>query len=159
MKGKTSSNIQTKRKKLSLTFNDDARKEYLTGFRKRRQERKVKAQDMLEKKLKDKIRQERNKRRKKTQEKVDKLLEGMNVPGEEVETEHKCEKVDFGTHEAIVKTCIDFGESGLILAPSQHDEGAPVQSQAEMKERKKNSQYNNKRNEKEKKKTKQKKKR
>merc|ERR1712187_754737 len=103
-----------KKKKVFLTFNEEARKEYLTGFRKRRQERKDKAHNMLERKLQRKVREERIKRRKTTQEKVDKRLQGINLPGEtnSEETTRNSETVDFGSHEAVVTVC-DFGDSGL----------------------------------------------
>lgn len=113
-----------KKKKVYVTFDENARKDYLTGFRKRRNERKLNAQHMLDKKLKDKIKQERVKRKKKTQEKVTKLLEGINVPGETDSTDQVIEeqdKVDFGTHEVVIKSCIDYSESGLIIAHSKDD--------------------------------------
>merc|ERR1711936_256901 len=117
-----------KKKKVYLTFDADARKEYLTGFRKRRQERKDKGHEMLEKKLKQKIQAERNKRRKTTKEKVDKLLEGINLPGEGEgvgdQGAGESETVDFGTHEAVVTVC-DFGDSGLVVAPNSHDSEEP----------------------------------
>lgn len=34
-------------------------------------------------------------------------------------TSEQCEKVDFGTHEVMIKTDIDFAETGLIMAQSK----------------------------------------
>merc|ERR1712142_618402 len=112
-----------KKKKVYIAFNEEARKDYLTGFRKRRQERKDHAHNMLEKKLQRKVKDERNKRRKTTQEKVDKLLQGINLPGDDNgEETGSSETVDFGSHEAVVTVCAGFGDSGLVLAPSENDE-------------------------------------
>ena len=118
---KPPSDQKAKKKKCYINFDESARKEYLTGFHKRKQERKIKGQQMLDKKLKDKIKEERLKRRKTTKEKVEKLLEGITLPGKEEGEPEQLDTVDFGSHEVIVKSSIDFAESGMILAPSQKD--------------------------------------
>jgi len=128
--GKTGAPPLAKRKKVFVPFNEEARKEYLTGFRKRRQERQEKAHIMLERKLERKIKDQRNKRRKKTQEKVDQLLKGVRLPGDDEEEMGEegvvdsgvSETVDFDDHTAVVTVCAGFGESGLVLAPSQDDD-------------------------------------
>ncbi|XP_054163587.1 nucleolar protein 12-like [Oppia nitens] len=55
--------VHKKRPKLELTFDSDDRKEYLTGFQKRKSERKIKAKHELELKLKE------DKKRRKQQQK------------------------------------------------------------------------------------------
>ncbi|XP_057298681.1 nucleolar protein 12-like isoform X1 [Hydractinia symbiolongicarpus] len=133
--GKVPTPGHKKRNKLILSFDDSARKlvfylrEYLTGFRKRRQQRKEKAQTEIEKKLKNKIRQERTKKRKANQDKINDILQGIHMPYDNMNTtSEQCEKVDFGTHEVTIKTDIDFAETGLIMAQSKNDEVTPASS-------------------------------
>merc|ERR1719348_2786946 len=113
-----------KKRKVYVAFNEEARRNYITGFRKRRQERQEKAHTMLERKLQRKIKEERNKRREKTKEKMNKLLNGINLPGDEEQAGDlgTSETVDFGSHEAVVTVCAGFGDSGLVLAPSEKEE-------------------------------------
>ena len=53
MEKKTSK--KNKRNKTSIVFNEASRKEFLTGFRKRKNERRKKAKEQLEKEYKDEI--------------------------------------------------------------------------------------------------------
>ena len=52
-----------KRNKTSIVFNEASRKEFLTGFRKRKNERRKRANDQLEKEYKNEVRKAKIKAR------------------------------------------------------------------------------------------------
>ncbi|CAI2726599.1 unnamed protein product [Schistosoma spindalis] len=66
-----------KRPKLSLIFDEEKRKEYLTGFRKRKLERKERGRKAAEKQLKDEIKAVKEKYREAARQK----LENIRLPG------------------------------------------------------------------------------
>lgn len=65
-----------KRKKITLVFDEKKRREFLTGFRRRKLERKKKAQEELQKQLKE----ERKKIKQEAREQYKKLLSHRDIP-------------------------------------------------------------------------------
>ncbi|KAL6440268.1 hypothetical protein ACFW04_003086 [Cataglyphis niger] len=65
-----------RRKKITLVFDEEKRREFLGGFRKRKLERKKKAQEQLQKQLKE----EQKKIKQAARERYKKLLSHRNVP-------------------------------------------------------------------------------
>lgn len=110
-----------KRKKVAIMFDDKTRSEYLSGFHKRKQQRRVKAQTEIAQKLKQKIREERNKNRKKMKKRAEDVLAGVygieKLIGEEADT--ATEKVEFENHEVFVNTEMDLGDSGFLLSTNE----------------------------------------
>lgn len=69
-----------RRDKLVVTYDEDARKEYLTGFRKRKQQRRKDAQDKIQQRLKDEKRAEKAEQRKAAREELTTTIE-YDIPG------------------------------------------------------------------------------
>lgn len=65
-----------KRKKITLVFDENKRREFLTGFRKRKLQRKQKAKEELQQRLKE----ERKKIKQETRERYKKLLSNRDIP-------------------------------------------------------------------------------
>jgi len=133
-----------KKKKVVISFDEEARKDYLTGFQKRRQQRKDKALEDLDLKLKHKIRAERNKRRKETKEKVETLLKGVGLFDEnddDIADHPDAETVDFGTHEVIVKSGLDFSETTLQPSHKESSERKKPQNNLKVQQEKKVSKW------------------
>jgi len=110
-----------KKTKIVVKFDEDARKDYLTGFHKRKQERRSIAAQSIEKKLKHKVQQERNKRRSATKAKVDEIMKGIGLFDEPVShvTSSNVEKVEFDSHEVTINTNVDFTDTGLVMGNSR----------------------------------------
>lgn len=60
---KLKENKKNRRSKTTISFNEDSRKDFLTGFRKRKNERKKKAKDQLEREYKEEVRKAKQKAR------------------------------------------------------------------------------------------------
>ncbi|XP_002156346.1 nucleolar protein 12 [Hydra vulgaris] len=110
-----------KKQRVVISFDEEARKEYLTGFRKRKTERKNKAKLEIERKLKTQINQERNKRRKVMQEKVNEILKHVEMPSDSLALDSTVDKVDFGSHEVLIKSDINFSDTGLIVTNNESE--------------------------------------
>ncbi|XP_057321714.1 uncharacterized protein LOC130665390 [Microplitis mediator] len=77
-----------KKRKVTLVFDEDKRKEYLCGFRKRKLERKLKAKQEIEAQWKE----EKKRIKKEAQEKFKKLVSQRDVPElEELLSQHEYE--------------------------------------------------------------------
>uniref|UniRef100_A0A7M5X229 Nucleolar protein 12 n=1 Tax=Clytia hemisphaerica TaxID=252671 RepID=A0A7M5X229_9CNID len=117
-----------RRKKLVISFDDKNRSEYLTGFQKRKQQRRLKAQNDIEKKLKQKVRDERNKKRKAMKEKAEEILSGvygadeLTKDQEDTVSQSATEKVEFENHEVFVNTDLNFADSGFFIENTQERE-------------------------------------
>ncbi|EDV19562.1 uncharacterized protein TRIADDRAFT_62020 [Trichoplax adhaerens] len=75
MKGKSK---KSKRDKLILTFDEDSRRDYLTGFRKRKNMRRKKAKEQEEKLKKDCIRNAKQKKKKELEQKLHEREQRIN---------------------------------------------------------------------------------
>jgi len=105
---------KNKRNKTSIVFNEASRKEFLTGFRKRKNERRKRANDQLEKEYKNEVRKAKIKAREdvisaKTSgassqivPEIEHLLKGRSVSQSTIE--------DYGSHTVSVTHLNGFGK-------------------------------------------------
>merc|ERR1712050_684044 len=90
--------------KTKLLFDDEARTNYLKGFSKRKQERKKKAMEALERRTKEEERRLKEKYR----EKMKKYRENQNNDIPELEEIFESKKIDFTNHTVTVTKVKDI---------------------------------------------------
>ncbi|XP_043820844.1 nucleolar protein 12 isoform X2 [Dromiciops gliroides] len=114
--------------RLVLTFDEDKRRDYLTGFHKRKVERRKEALEEIRKKLKEeqrKLREERHKEYLKMLKDREEALEEADELDQLVTSKTECVQYDHPNHTVTVTTISDLDLSGarrLGLPPPGGDE-------------------------------------
>ncbi|KAH8861249.1 Nucleolar protein 12 [Schistosoma japonicum] len=121
--GLTTYSIMKKRPKLTLIFDEEKRKEYLTGFRKRKLERKEKGRKASEKLLKEEIKAVKEKYR----EAARKKLENIQLPGmlDSVENILSTEKHIVGDQDVVIQK-LDLCSSHYFMGSCKEQNPNPI---------------------------------
>ncbi|TNN08801.1 hypothetical protein EWB00_006785 [Schistosoma japonicum] len=121
--GLTTYSIMKKRPKLTLIFDEEKRKEYLTGFRKRKLERKEKGRKASEKLLKEEIKAVKEKYR----EAARKKLENIQLPGmlDSVENILSTEKHIVGDQDVVIQE-LDLCSSHYFMGSCKEQNPNPI---------------------------------
>ncbi|CAH8839980.1 unnamed protein product [Trichobilharzia szidati] len=120
-----------KRPKLTLIFDEEKRKEYLTGFRKRKLERKEKGRLAAEKQLKEEIKAVKAKYREAARQK----MEGIHLPGmlDCTESVRSCQSEIIGDHNVVIQE-LDISNCHYFMgAACEEQKSEPIDCVAEPK--------------------------
>ncbi|CAH8525667.1 unnamed protein product [Heterobilharzia americana] len=109
--------------KLSLIFDEEKRKEYLTGFRKRKLERKERGRQAAEKQLKEEIKAVKAKYR----EAARKKIETVQLPAmlDCVENVRSCENQTIGNHNVVIQE-LDISHCHYFMGACKEQDSKPV---------------------------------
>ncbi|VDL16654.1 unnamed protein product [Hymenolepis diminuta] len=108
-----------KKKKLFITFDEEKRKDYLTGFRKRKQERRERARVENESQLKEEIRNVKQAYRDKFMEKLSEI-QLPNFLADDFNVVSKRTTTDTGGHTVSVEE-IDIAQSQYFMGPKNEN--------------------------------------
>ncbi|XP_074647929.1 nucleolar protein 12-like [Tubulanus polymorphus] len=128
--GKRANKAAKKKNQLHLVFDDKARVEFLTGFQKRKTERRKKAQEQMIQKLKDE-------KKKIKQEYKEKILHSIKNQRSVPEVEHLVDSqtFDFPEHSVTVTEVIDVDKEVTMLGTNKESDSSEDENDTDEKPR------------------------